>query len=110
MDLRSAHKTPEKPPPRRRLSLTRSLVSEDEDQPYGACRQEPRPEQTHRKSEPRRSALTCLDSDTPSPTQEDWEGQEEEEEEEDNVDYKDNAKEKFLNETSEKSGGSLYGM
>nr|CBN81202.1 Chromobox protein homolog 7 [Dicentrarchus labrax] len=71
MDLRSAHKTPEKPPPRLHLSLTRSLVSEDEDQPYSACRQDP--QLARRKSEPRRSQFKCLDSNPSSPTQEDWE-------------------------------------
>lgn len=112
MDLRSAHKTPETPPPRLRLSLTRSLVSEDEDQPYSACTQEPRPQQEHRKSKPRRSQLKCLDSNPPSPTQEDWEGRgEEEEEEEDNVDYEDNGGEEevFLKEATEKSGDILNG-
>ncbi len=84
MDLRSAHKTPEKPPPRLRLSLTRSLVSEDEDQPYSACRQDPQP---HQNSKSRRSQFKCLDSNPPSPTEEDWEGREEEEQEEDSVDY-----------------------
>ncbi|KAM9336595.1 chromobox protein homolog 7 [Symphorus nematophorus] len=86
MDLRSSHKTPETPPPRLRLSLTRSLASEDEDQPYSACRQDPQPQPAHRKSKARRSQFKCLDSNPPSPTQEDWEGrgEEEEEEEEDN--------------------------
>lgn len=113
MDLRSAHKTPEKPPPRLRLSLTRSLVSEDEDQPYGDCRQEPEPEQAHRKSKPRRSQLKCLDSNPPSPSQDDWEDQEEDEEDEDNVDYEDNGEEEeeleFLKETTETSGVILNG-
>ncbi|XP_076615148.1 chromobox protein homolog 7 [Chaetodon auriga] len=121
MDLRSAHRTPEKPPPRLRLSLTRSLVSEDEDQPYSACRQDPQPQLAHRKSKPRRSQFKCLDSNPPSPTQEDWEdrGEEEEleegdeeEEEEDNVEYEEEeeGKEEFLKETTEKSRGILDGQ
>ncbi|XP_069578275.1 chromobox protein homolog 7 isoform X3 [Brachyistius frenatus] len=81
MDLRSAHKTPEKPPPRLRLSLTRSLVPKDEDQPYMACRQSPQPLLAHRKSEQRRSEFRCLSSNSPSLTQEDWEGMDEEEDE-----------------------------
>ncbi|XP_027144987.1 chromobox protein homolog 7 isoform X2 [Larimichthys crocea] len=99
MDLRSAHKSPEKPPPRLRLSLTRSLVSEDEDQPYSACRQDEHLQVAHRKSKPRRSQFKCLDSNPPSPTQEDWDGQgeeeeeDDEEEEEDNVEYEEDIEE-----------------
>ncbi|XP_036937214.1 chromobox protein homolog 7 [Acanthopagrus latus] len=111
MDLRSAHKAPEKPPPRLRLSLTRSLVSEDEDQPYSACRQDPQPQLAHQKSKPRRSQFKCLDSNPPSPTQEDWEvgGEEDEEEqEEDNVEYEEDReeeeKEESVKDTTEKSG------
>ncbi|XP_035468166.1 chromobox protein homolog 7 [Scophthalmus maximus] len=90
MDLRSAHKVPEKPPPRLRLSLTRSLVPEDEDEDedelYGACTQGPGPRLAPHKGEPGRSQFTCLDSSPPSPAQDDWEGLgEEDEEEEDNV-------------------------
>ena len=124
MDLRSAHKTPEQPPPRLRLSLTRSLLPEDEDQPYSACRQDPR--LAHREDKPRRSQFTCLDSNPPSPTQEDWEGrgeeedeeeeEDEDEEEEDNVESDDNIEEEeeeeekeALKETTEKSGGPLNG-
>nr|XP_046233710.1 chromobox protein homolog 7 [Scatophagus argus] len=118
MDLRSAHKTPEKPQPRLRLSLTRSLVSEDEDQPYSACRQDPQPQLAHQKSKTRR--LKCLESNPPSPTQEDWEDRgeeieeegEEEEEEEDNVDYEEDGdeEEESLKETTEKSEGILNGQ
>ncbi|XP_051273878.1 chromobox protein homolog 7 [Dicentrarchus labrax] len=113
MDLRSAHKTPEKPPPRLHLSLTRSLLSEDEDQPYSACRQDP--QLARRKSEPRRSQFKCLDSNPSSPTQEDWESRGEEEEEEDNIEYEEDIdeeeeKEEALKETTEKSGGILSGQ
>ncbi|XP_044035195.1 chromobox protein homolog 7 isoform X2 [Siniperca chuatsi] len=97
MDLRSAHKTPEKPPPRLRLSLTRSLVPEDEDQPY----------------KPRRSQFKCLDSNPPSPTQEDWESRGEEDEEEDIVEDEEDRvgeKEEALKETTEKRGGILNGQ
>lgn len=91
MDLRSAHKTPETPPPRVRLSLTRSLVSQDERHSYDACKKDPQTHLEHRKSQSRRSHFTCLDSDPPSPTQEDWE--EEGEEEEDNVEDGENEEE-----------------
>ncbi|XP_070783748.1 chromobox protein homolog 7 [Enoplosus armatus] len=102
MDLRSAHKTPEKPPPRLRLSLTRSLVPEEEDQPY----------------KHRRSQFKYLDSNPPSPTQEDWESrgeEEDDEEEEDNLDDEEDRveeegeQEEALKETTEKSGGILNG-
>ncbi|KAK9530700.1 hypothetical protein VZT92_012188 [Zoarces viviparus] len=119
MDLRSAHKTPEQPPPRLRLSLTRSLLPEDQDQdqdePCSACGQDPL--LARRESEPRRSPYTCLDSNPPSPTQEDWEGrgEEEEEEEEDNVESgeeeeEEEEKEEALKETTETSGVPLNGQ
>uniref|UniRef100_UPI0037E71319 chromobox protein homolog 7 n=1 Tax=Semicossyphus pulcher TaxID=241346 RepID=UPI0037E71319 len=112
MDLRSAHKTPETPPPRLRLSLTRSLVpeeeeeEEEEEQPYSASKQSP---PAHRKSNPERSQFTCLDSNPPSPTQEDWEeDEEEEEEEEDNVDDEEDREEEGGEEEAllEKTGQS----
>ncbi|XP_042363648.1 chromobox protein homolog 7 [Plectropomus leopardus] len=106
MDLRSAHKTPEQPPPRLRLSLTRSLLPEDEDQPYDASRQHPQSQLAHQDSKPRRSEFTCLDSNPPSPTQEDWG---DEEEEEDNVESEEDREEEALKETTEKSGGTLNG-
>ncbi|XP_003961576.1 chromobox protein homolog 7 [Takifugu rubripes] len=83
MDLRSAHKTPEKPPPRLHLSLTRSVVSEDEEQLYDDCRQEsePEPEPAHRKVQ-----FKCLNSPPPSPAREDWGG---EDEDKDNLDSED---------------------
>lgn len=102
MDLRSAHKIPEKPPPRLRLSLTRSLGPNDEDEPYGPSRPDSQP--THLKSLQRRSLDTCLISDSPSPTQQDWEGLgveeedtensvgEEEEDDDDEVDAKKKSK------------------
>ncbi|XP_040922436.1 chromobox protein homolog 7 [Toxotes jaculatrix] len=109
MDLRSAHKTTEKPPPRLRLSLTRSLVpedeDEDEDEPYSACGQGPGPQLAHHKSKPRRSQFRCLDSNPPSPTQEDWEGLGEEEEEEEEEEETELAQK----ETAEKRGDILNG-
>ncbi|XP_010893810.1 chromobox protein homolog 7 [Esox lucius] len=84
MDLRSAHKTPEKPPARLRLSLTRSLDSEAEDPTYGACRRSVHPRMVHRKNKPRRSQFVCLASPagspppTQDPTHEDWGSREEE--------------------------------
>ncbi|XP_038592569.1 chromobox protein homolog 7 isoform X1 [Micropterus salmoides] len=100
MDLRSAHKAAEKPSPRLRLSLTRSLVPEDEDQMY----------------KPRRSQFKCFDSNPPSPTQEDWESRGEEEEEECNIEDEDDRveeegeKEDALKGTTEKRGGILNGQ
>ncbi|XP_037612057.1 chromobox protein homolog 7 [Sebastes umbrosus] len=111
MDLRSAHKCPEQPPPRLRLSLTRSLLPEDEDRPYRACRTDP--QLTHREGE-----FTCLDSNPPSPTQEDWEWrveeEEEEEEEEDDVesekDRDEEEEEEEKEEKTEKGEGTLNGQ
>ncbi|XP_005809741.1 chromobox protein homolog 7 [Xiphophorus maculatus] len=74
MDLRSAHKIPAKPPPRLRLSLTRSLVPDDEEDEDGACV----PSRTHRKSKQSRRLSLNLQG----PSQEAWEEEEEEEEEE----------------------------
>lgn len=111
MDLRSAHKTPEKAPPRLRLSLTRSLVPEDEDEAYSDCGQDPGPQMAYRKSKPRKSQFSCLDSNPPSPTQEDWEGRGEEEEEDD-VDVEEDLEEETAvaqKETTEKSRGILNG-
>ncbi|KAI4794662.1 hypothetical protein KUCAC02_031923 [Chaenocephalus aceratus] len=85
MDLRSAHKPPDDPPlPRLRLSLTRSLLPEEEERSLASCRRRETPEQ-HPGSKTWRSKFTCLHSDPRSPTAEDWEGRgdEEEEEEED---------------------------
>lgn len=100
MDLRSAHKSPEKPPPRLHLSLTRSLVSEDEDQLYDDCGQEPGPEQAHRKG---KVQFKCLNSQPPSPAQEDWEG---ENEDKDNLDSEDGGEDE--DQASFKSGGNIW--
>ncbi|XP_056285080.1 chromobox protein homolog 7-like [Pseudoliparis swirei] len=115
MDLRSAHKTPEQPPPRLRLSLTRSLLPGDEDEEEDEDEDEEEDEDRdpqYRESEPRRSQHMCLDSNPPSPTQEDWE-EEEEEEEEDNVESGEDGEEEEeeeKEETIEKSGGTLNGQ
>ncbi|XP_068160911.1 chromobox protein homolog 7 [Antennarius striatus] len=112
MDLRSAHKIPEKPPPRLRLSLTRSLLSEDSLESFSPCRQE---------HKPRRPQLKCLDSNR---SQEDWEksGEEEDEEEEgeeeemeDIVDHEEQGEggeeeEELVKETSDTCGGVLKGQ
>ena len=83
MDLRSAHKSPDDPPlpplPRLRLSLTRSLLPEEEERSLASCRRRETPEQ-HPGSKTWRSKFTCLHSDPRSPTAEDWEGRGEEEE------------------------------
>lgn len=86
MDLRSAHKTPEKPLPYLRLSLTPSLASDDEEQRDGTCELE----QDQRKG---REEHKCLHSQSPTP--EDWLGGDEEE--------------ACLTETTEKSGDDLNG-
>lgn len=86
MDLRSAHKTPEKPPPHLHLSLTPSFVSDDEEQTDGTCELE----QHERKG---REEHTFPHSQSPTP--EDWVGEDEEE--------------ACLTETTEKSGEVLNG-
>lgn len=116
MDLRSAHKPPEKPQTRLHLSLTHSLASEDEDPTYSACGK------TQRTLRSRSSQQLCLDSNPPSP--QDWEGQgedsddddedeEEEDDDDDDVDYEDNEEEEdeeeeeeedFLKEATKKTG------
>ncbi|XP_056286433.1 uncharacterized protein cbx7b [Pseudoliparis swirei] len=97
MDLRSAHKTPEQPPPRLRLSLLPEDEDEEEDEDEDEEEDEDRDPQ-YRESEPRRSQHTCLDSNPPSPTQEDWE---EEEEEEDNVESGEDGEEEEEEEKEE---------
>ncbi|KAK5880874.1 hypothetical protein CesoFtcFv8_021736 [Champsocephalus esox] len=88
MDLRSAHKPPDDPPlPRLRLSLTRSLLPEEEERSLASCRRRETPEQRP-GSKTWRSKFTCLHSDPRSPTAEDWEGRGEEEEGEEEEDVK----------------------
>ncbi|XP_041829888.1 chromobox protein homolog 7 [Melanotaenia boesemani] len=112
MDLRSAHKIPTKPPPRLRLSLTRSLVADNEDELYGACRLSSQPQLEHRKSKNRRSQNRCLNSNPPSPTQEDWEelGVEEEEAENSPGDDEEQDQEDDQREGTKKSKGILNGQ
>lgn len=102
MDLRSAHKSPEKAAPRLRLSLTRSLLSEDEeqDQPDEDCGRESGPGQAHPKGGSMQ--LKCLSSQPPSPAQEDWEG---EDGDEDNLGSEDNREDE--DHQSFKSGGDV---
>ncbi|XP_039472778.1 chromobox protein homolog 7 [Oreochromis aureus] len=85
MDLRSAHKIPEKPEPRLRLSLTRSLLPEDDHQSY---RQESRAQ--HRL---RRKEFRCFNSNPPSPRQENWVEHGEEDEEEEDEEEEENSME-----------------
>ncbi|XP_043958496.1 chromobox protein homolog 7 isoform X1 [Gambusia affinis] len=80
MDLRSAHKIPAKPPPRLRLSLTRSLVPDDEEDEDEDEDDAWVPSRTHRKSKQGRR----LSLNVQSPSQDAWEEEEEEEEEEEN--------------------------
>lgn len=114
MDLRSAHKTPEKPPPRLRLSLTRSLLPEDDHQPY---RQGSQTQRSHHRSKQRREELRCLDSNPPSPTQENWEEQVEDEEEEEESSTEDDEdrgeeeeREEAQKDAAKKRNGILNGM
>lgn len=109
MDLRSAHKIPEKPAPRLRLSLTRSLLPED-DQLY---RQES-------QAQLRRKEFRCFNSNPPSPRQENWEEQGEEDEEEDDEEEEENSmeddedreeeQEETQKNTAKESNGILNGM
>ncbi|KAF7204817.1 chromobox protein homolog 7 isoform X2 [Nothobranchius furzeri] len=81
MDLRSAHKIPSKPSPRLRLSLTRSLDHDDnDDETWVACRLRSRT--VHHKSKKTRSRNRCFDSTPSSSSQEDWDEEEEEDEQE----------------------------
>ncbi|KAM4716370.1 chromobox protein homolog 7 [Anableps anableps] len=80
MDLRSAHKIPAKPPPRLRLSLTRSLVPDEEDESYLPCSPGSRTQPAHQKSKQSR----CLNLNLQSSSQGEWEEMEAEEEEEEN--------------------------
>ncbi|XP_056432572.1 chromobox protein homolog 7 [Gadus chalcogrammus] len=85
MDLRSAHKAPEKPQSRLRLSLTGSLDPGAEDQEYDPCRRMLRPRLAHQTSDPQRSSSL-------TPSSEVWgdgDDEEEEEEEEDEVEEED---------------------
>ncbi|XP_071384336.1 chromobox protein homolog 7 [Centroberyx affinis] len=110
MDLRSAHKAPEKP--RLRLSLTRSLDPEADDHMYDACRRTVPPRLAHHKNKPGGPQFRCLNSNSPTPTEEDWEGREEEEEEEEEEDEEEEEeKEEAQRETrTEMSGGILNGQ
>ncbi|XP_054913441.1 chromobox protein homolog 7 isoform X2 [Poeciliopsis prolifica] len=76
MDLRSAHKIPAKPAPRLRLSLTRSLVPDDEEDEDedDACV----PSRTHRNTKQSRRLSLNLQR----PSQDAWEEEEDEKEEE----------------------------
>ncbi|XP_076025784.1 chromobox protein homolog 7 [Genypterus blacodes] len=94
MDLRSAHKPPEKPAPRLRLSLTRSLLPDADEE------HEPTPLQ-HHKNKPGRIPLTCLDSNPPTPSEEDWEGWGEEEEEEEDEEEEEEEEEREEDEDME---------
>lgn len=111
MDLRSAHKIPEKPAPRLRLSLTRSLLPEDDHQPY-------RQESQHRL---RTKEFRCFNSNPPSPRKENWEEHgEEDEEEEDDEEEEENSmeddedreeeQEETQKNTAKESDGILNGM
>uniref|UniRef100_A0A8C7YIA6 Chromobox homolog 7b n=1 Tax=Oryzias sinensis TaxID=183150 RepID=A0A8C7YIA6_9TELE len=86
MDLRSAHKGPEKAPPPLQFSGASCLESEDEDDSNSDCRS--RRPLAHRECKQRMSQRRYFDSSSSSPAQEDWnelasqESVEEEEEQE----------------------------
>ncbi|XP_078793667.1 uncharacterized protein cbx7b isoform X2 [Oryzias latipes] len=100
MDLRSAHKGPEKAPPPLQFSVASCLESEDEDDSNSDCRS--RRPLAHRECKQRMSQRRYFDSSSSSPAQEDWnelesqESVEEEEEEEGAA----NTYKGFLNEGS----------
>jgi len=72
MDLRSAHKAPDKPQPRLRLSLSSSLDAGAEDPEYDPCRRTLRPRLAQQTSDPQRSRIRCLRSNPLTPGSEDW--------------------------------------
>lgn len=100
MDLRSAHKIPAQPPPHLHLSLTRSLVPDEEGETYTSCRLRSRPQQTHRKSKHTRSEGTCLNSSPLSSSHENWEEDESDDDEEEESD--DNEEEQQQNQKGAK--------
>uniref|UniRef100_A0A8C7YNG9 Chromobox homolog 7b n=1 Tax=Oryzias sinensis TaxID=183150 RepID=A0A8C7YNG9_9TELE len=105
MDLRSAHKGPEKAPPPLQFSGASCLESEDEDDSNSDCRS--RRPLAHRECKQRMSQRRYFDSSSSSPAQEDWnelasqESVEEEEEQEAANTYKG-----FLNEQRGADGWS----
>ncbi|XP_046888929.1 chromobox protein homolog 7 isoform X2 [Hypomesus transpacificus] len=114
MDLRSAHKAPEKPQARLRLSLTRSLDSGAEEQTYEACRRSLPPRLDDLKNQPHRSQFVCLTAPprSPTPTQnKDWGGREEGNEDEE--DMEEEEEEEVIQESvrqTEICGGMLNGQ
>lgn len=110
MDLRSAHKAPEKPPARLHLSLSRSLDSGAEEQTYEACRRSLPPRLAHR------SQSLCLSTppQSPTPTQDnDWGGREEENDDEEDMEDEEEKEEEIREESvrqTEICGGMLNGQ
>ena len=134
MDLRSAHKAPEKPQPRLRLSLTGSLDPGVEDQEYDPCRRMLRPRLAHQTSDPQRSQRSSSltpsnevwgDGDDEEDEDEEEEEEEEEDEEEEDEEEEEEEEERQVEEdieleeeknkihrkaTAEKNGNLLNGM
>lgn len=111
MDLRSAHKAPEKPPGHLCLSPNHSLDSAAEDKLYGACRRSHLSPLSHRRNRPRRTRFVSLGPSSHSssiPTEEEWEERQEEDtgedEEQQEVAERDSATER------ETSGGIRNGQ
>ncbi|KAM6951093.1 chromobox protein homolog 7 [Aplochiton taeniatus] len=109
MDLRSAHKGPEKPPGHLQFSQNHSLDSAAEDELYGACRRSRLSPLTHCCNRPRG---TRFDLGTPShssstPTEEEWEERLEEDTEEDEEQQE--VAQRDSEEEREMSGGILNG-
>ncbi|KAF7643946.1 hypothetical protein LDENG_00230800 [Lucifuga dentata] len=115
MDLRSAHKPPEKPAPCLHLSLSRSLVPDSNDEDEVSPARLP-----HHNNTLRRLPFRCLNSNSPTPTRDDWEGRGEEEEEEEEEEDKEEdevveeeeeeEKEEAQTERMEKRGGIVNGQ
>ncbi|XP_028332388.1 chromobox protein homolog 7 isoform X2 [Gouania willdenowi] len=80
MALRSAHRPPEKAAPRLRLSLMRSLSSDQQEEPFDVCGRSQQAVADQR-SKDRSSLFRCFDSNPSSPALKDWDGSREEEEE-----------------------------
>lgn len=119
MALRSAHKAPEKPPARLRLSLTHSLdpEGEDEDPSYRACRRSLHPRLPRRTNKPMRSPFGRLPSSPSHPasptqdlTHQDWEGREEEDEEDMEEEAEEGEEEEEARQQSEREGEMCSGI
>ncbi|CAL8302485.1 unnamed protein product [Lota lota] len=115
MDLRSAHKAPEKPQPRLRLSLTGSLDPGAKDQEYDPCRRMLRPRPAHQTSDPQRSNPLTPSSEVlgEGDDEEDEEEEEEEEDErqvEEDIELEEEKNKSHRKAAAEKNGNILNGQ